>query len=74
MGDWDPEPRIREWAAERAKGKEMKYAEVFRVVTLESDEDWAKHKGEVVGRHVDKAKAIRKGKTAKAKARPRRRK
>ncbi len=50
MGDWDPEPRIKEWAAERAKGKEMHYAEVFRVVTLESDEDWEKHKGGVVGR------------------------
>ena len=50
MGNWDPEPRIKEWAAERAKGKEMHYAEVFRVVTLESDEDWEKHKGGVVGR------------------------
>jgi LmbE family N-acetylglucosaminyl deacetylase len=50
MGDWDPEPRIREWAAERAKGKEMQYAEAFRVVTLESDEDWEKWKGVVVGR------------------------
>jgi LmbE family N-acetylglucosaminyl deacetylase len=51
MGDWDPEPRIREWAAERARGKEMAYAEIFRVVTLESDQDWEKHKGDVVGRH-----------------------
>jgi len=50
MGDWDPEPRIREWVAERAKGKEMQYAEIFRAVTLESDEDWEKHKGAVVGR------------------------
>jgi LmbE family N-acetylglucosaminyl deacetylase len=41
MGDWDPEPRIKEWAAERARGKEMAYAEAFRVVTLVSDEDWA---------------------------------
>ena len=49
MGEWDPEPRIREWAAERAKGHEMQYAEIFRVVTLESDEDWEKHKGAVVG-------------------------
>lgn len=51
MGDWDPEPRIREWAAVRAKGHEMKYAEVFRVVSLESDEEWAKHKGDVASRH-----------------------
>jgi LmbE family N-acetylglucosaminyl deacetylase len=50
MGDWDPEPRVKEWAAERAKGKEMHYAEGFRVVTLESDEDWEKWKGVVVGR------------------------
>jgi LmbE family N-acetylglucosaminyl deacetylase len=47
MRDWDPEPRIKEWAAERAKGKEMAYAEAFRVVTLESDEDWEKNKGQV---------------------------
>jgi LmbE family N-acetylglucosaminyl deacetylase len=51
MNDWDPEPRIREWASERAKGKEMQYAEIFRVVTLESDDDWEKHKGVVVGRN-----------------------
>ncbi len=52
MRDWDPEPRIREWASERAKGKPMKYAEVFRVVTLESDEDWAKYKGDIPARYV----------------------
>jgi LmbE family N-acetylglucosaminyl deacetylase len=40
MQDWDPEPRIKEWASERAKGKEMGYAETFRVITLVSDEDW----------------------------------
>lgn len=50
MRDWDPEPRIKEWAAGRAKGKEMQYAEAFRVITLESDEDWAKYKGDVLGR------------------------
>ncbi len=50
MKDWDPEPRIKEWAAERGKGKEMAYAEAFRVVTLESDEDWEKWKGQVAGR------------------------
>lgn len=48
MKDWDPEPMIREWAAESAKGKEMEYAEGFRVVTLESDADWEKKKGRVV--------------------------
>lgn len=42
MGEWDPEPMLREWAAERGKGKEMEYAEAFRVVTLISDEDFEK--------------------------------
>lgn len=47
MEDWDPEPMLKEWAAETAKGKEMAYAEVFRVVTLVSDEDFAKMQEEV---------------------------
>ncbi len=42
MGDWDPEPMIKEWAAKSAKGKEMRYAESFRVVTLIDDETWKK--------------------------------
>ncbi len=42
MKDWDPEPRIREWSAQSAKGKEMTYAEAFRVITLVSDEDYEK--------------------------------
>jgi LmbE family N-acetylglucosaminyl deacetylase len=46
MKDWDPEPRIKEWAAGSAKGKEMAYAESFRVITLVSDEDWEKSKGD----------------------------
>ena len=48
MKDWDPEPMIKEWAAEHAKGKEMAYAEGFRVVTLVNDEDWGKKKGTVL--------------------------
>jgi LmbE family N-acetylglucosaminyl deacetylase len=48
MVDWDPAESIRTWAAERAAGKEMGYAEGFRVVTLESDEDWEKTKGQVL--------------------------
>ncbi len=48
MKDWDPEPRIKEWAAERGRGKEMAYAEGFRVVTLVSDEDWEKTNGRVL--------------------------
>lgn len=42
MKDWDPENSIREWAAERGKGKEMAYAEAYRVVTLVDDESWTK--------------------------------
>lgn len=42
MRDWDPGPSIREWAASSAKGKEMAYAESYRVVTLETDETWEK--------------------------------
>jgi LmbE family N-acetylglucosaminyl deacetylase len=48
MDDWDPEEMVRTWAAERAKGKEMAYAEGFKVVTLVSDEDWEKKKGRVL--------------------------
>jgi LmbE family N-acetylglucosaminyl deacetylase len=40
--EWDPATGVREWAAGAAKGKEMAYAEAFRVVTLISDEDFAK--------------------------------
>jgi LmbE family N-acetylglucosaminyl deacetylase len=40
MRDWDPETMIREWATESGKGKEMAYAEGFRVVTLVDDETW----------------------------------
>jgi LmbE family N-acetylglucosaminyl deacetylase len=75
MGEWDPEPRIREWAATRAKGHEMKYAEVFRVVTLESDEEWEKHKGDVASRYIKTATDAKKptAKTAKPrKAAPKR--
>lgn len=42
MGEWDPEPMIRQWSREAGKGKEMEYAETFRVMTIVSDEDWAK--------------------------------
>lgn len=41
MGDWDPGPQVKEWAAAAAKGKEMAFAEVYRVVTLVDDETWA---------------------------------
>lgn len=37
---WDPGERVKQWAAERAAGKDMQYAEIFRVITLEDDETW----------------------------------
>jgi LmbE family N-acetylglucosaminyl deacetylase len=46
MNGWDPEEMIRSWAAQRGKGKEMAYAEGFRVVTLVSDDEWAKLNGQ----------------------------
>lgn len=49
MRDWDPAESVKKWAAERAKGKEMAYAEGFRVVTLVDDKTWEEmktnHKG-----------------------------
>ncbi len=44
MKGWDPAESIRQWAAETAKGKEMAYAESFKVVTLINDKDWEKGK------------------------------
>jgi LmbE family N-acetylglucosaminyl deacetylase len=44
MKEWDPEPHVKEWAANRAKGKEMLYAESYRVITLVDDETWEKRK------------------------------
>jgi hypothetical protein len=40
---------IREWAAGIARGKEMQYAEGFRVVTLVDEETWEKNHGNVAG-------------------------
>lgn len=42
MKDWDPGPMVKEWAASAARGKEMTYAEPYKVVTLVSDDDWQK--------------------------------
>jgi LmbE family N-acetylglucosaminyl deacetylase len=44
MKDWDPEVEIKQWAAERAKGKEMKYAESFRVIVLVEEEECAERR------------------------------
>lgn len=35
MGEWDPTEMVRKWAAERAKGKEMEYAEGYMVITFD---------------------------------------
>ncbi len=40
--DWNPDELLRQWASETAKGKEMVYAEAFRVFNLLSDEEWEK--------------------------------
>lgn len=48
MGDWDPTDRIKSWAAERAKGLEAQYIESFRVISLRTDEEWARCKGHVL--------------------------
>ena len=47
MGDWDPSKSIKEWASDAARGKEMAYAEAYRVVTLVDDESWQKMNGRV---------------------------
>jgi LmbE family N-acetylglucosaminyl deacetylase len=49
MRDWDPEPRVKEWAAEIGKGKEMDYAEAFRVITFEDAAPKAEAEAATVG-------------------------
>jgi LmbE family N-acetylglucosaminyl deacetylase len=44
MREWDPADNVREWAAGAARGKEMQYAEAFRVVTLVDDASWESNK------------------------------
>lgn len=39
LGDWDPEKMIREWAAEEGKEKGLNYAESYKVMVLENEED-----------------------------------
>jgi LmbE family N-acetylglucosaminyl deacetylase len=46
MRDWDPDKLIREWASNYATGKEMNYAEGFRVVTLVDDETWERNEAD----------------------------
>jgi LmbE family N-acetylglucosaminyl deacetylase len=39
LGEWDPEKMIREWAAEEGKEKGIAYAEAYKVMILENEED-----------------------------------
>lgn len=48
METWDPSEMVKKWAAETARGKEMQYAESYRVYTLVSDEDWEICKGDPI--------------------------
>jgi LmbE family N-acetylglucosaminyl deacetylase len=48
MKEWDPAESIKSWASDSARGKEMTYAEGYRVVTLVDDETWAKLYPELV--------------------------
>jgi LmbE family N-acetylglucosaminyl deacetylase len=38
LGEWDPEKMIREWAAEEAKEKGMEFAESFKVMMSEEEQ------------------------------------
>ena len=50
IGEWDPAPSVREWAATTAKrdvsqspgAAQMTYAESYRIITLISDDEWTK--------------------------------
>ena len=39
LGDWDPEKMIREWAEEEGKEKGLQYAEAYKVMILEEQEE-----------------------------------
>jgi len=45
MGEWDPTEEVKKWTGETAKGKEMNYAESYKVVTLVDDKGWEKLHG-----------------------------
>lgn len=47
MGEWDPSDSIKQWASDNAKGKEMQYAESYRVVSLVDDKTWEKLHGNI---------------------------
>lgn len=39
LGDWDPEEMIREWGEEEAEDQDMQYAEAYKVMILEEQEE-----------------------------------
>jgi LmbE family N-acetylglucosaminyl deacetylase len=39
LGDWDPAEMIREWAGEEGKQHDIRYAEAYKVMVMESEED-----------------------------------
>jgi LmbE family N-acetylglucosaminyl deacetylase len=39
LGDWDPEKMIREWAAEEGKDHGLAFAEAYKVMIMEEEED-----------------------------------
>ncbi|MCJ7434905.1 MAG: PIG-L family deacetylase [Anaerolineales bacterium] len=39
LGDWDPDKMIREWAAEEGKEKEIPFAEAYKVMILQNEEE-----------------------------------
>jgi LmbE family N-acetylglucosaminyl deacetylase len=39
LHDWDPEKMIRDWAAQEGKEKELQYAEAYKVMILEEQEE-----------------------------------
>ena len=44
MSDWDPGPRLRQWAAEAAAGSAHELVETFRVVRLIPDEEFERRR------------------------------
>jgi LmbE family N-acetylglucosaminyl deacetylase len=39
LGDWDPEKTLRQWAAEEAKDHGLDFAEAYKVMIMEEEED-----------------------------------
>jgi len=39
LGDWDPDKMIREWAQEEGKGQDIPYAEAYKVMVLDQQDE-----------------------------------